>query len=77
MLPEDGGPDETPRFPKTIAAAIEIFKSANLDWMFVASEAPGHSAYSYVERRMVPLSRDLSGVILPHDHYDSHLKGCK
>jgi hypothetical protein len=22
---------------------------------------------------MVPLSRDLTGLILPHDHYDSHL----
>jgi len=26
-----------------------------------------------VERKMAPLSRELSGLILPHDHYGSHL----
>ena len=26
-----------------------------------------------VERGMAPLSRDLSGVVLPHDHFGSHL----
>jgi hypothetical protein len=34
---------------------------------------PGRSAYNRVERRMAPLSRELSGVILPHDHFGSHL----
>jgi hypothetical protein len=30
------------------------------------------------ERRMAPLSRELAGLILPHDHYGSHLdKDCK
>lgn len=33
----------------------------------------GQSAYNAVERRMAPLSRDLAGLILPHDFYGSHL----
>ena len=71
----DGGPDENPRFPKTIAAAVNLFKRLDLDCLFVASEAPGHSAYNYVERRMAPLSRDLTGIIIPHDNVGSHLRG--
>jgi len=37
------------------------------------THAPGMSAYNYVERRMAPLSRELAGLILPHDAYGSHL----
>ena len=40
---------------------------------FVATNAPGRSAYNRVERRMAPLSHDLAGVILPHDKFGSHL----
>ena len=39
----------------------------------VACHVPGHSAYNTVERCMAPLSHDLLGLILPHDHYVSHL----
>ncbi len=35
--------------------------------------SPGQSAYNIVERRMAPLSHDLAGIILPHDHFGSHL----
>lgn len=35
----------------------------------------GQSAYNAVERRMAPLSRDLTGLILPHAFYGSHLDG--
>ncbi len=41
--------------------------------MFIATKAPGRSAYNRVKRRMAPLSKRLSGVILPHEHYGSHL----
>ncbi|KAL5491710.1 hypothetical protein EMCRGX_G017057, partial [Ephydatia muelleri] len=33
----------------------------------------GRSAYNRVERRMAPLSKELAGVVLPHDSYGSHL----
>lgn len=53
--------------------AIKHFRSHDLDGFFLATNAPGRSAYNRVERRMAPLSRELSGVILPHDHFGSHL----
>ncbi|CAH1105641.1 unnamed protein product [Psylliodes chrysocephalus] len=42
----------------------------DLDALFLATNAPG-SAYNRVARRMAPLSRELAGLILPHDiHLD-------
>ncbi|CAF2873837.1 unnamed protein product [Rotaria sp. Silwood2] len=69
----DGGPDENPRFPKTLVASIRKFKNYNLDALFILTHAPGQSAYNIVERRMAPLSHDLAGLILPHDYFGSHL----
>ncbi|CAF0726611.1 unnamed protein product [Adineta steineri] len=69
----DGGPDENPRFPKTLVACIRKFKKYDLDALFCLTHAPGQSAYNIVERRMAPLSHDLAGLILPHDHFGSHL----
>ncbi|KAL5505648.1 hypothetical protein EMCRGX_G007114 [Ephydatia muelleri] len=68
----DGGPDENPRFMKTISVAIHNFKM-NLDALFVCTNAPKRSAFNRVERRMAPLSRELAGLILSHDHYGTHL----
>ena len=73
ILSEDGGPDENPRYPKVIAHGVECFRKHDLDALFVITNAPGRSAFNRVERRMAPLSRKLSGVILPHDHFGSHL----
>jgi hypothetical protein len=39
----------------------------------LAANALGRSAFNRVERIMAPLSRELSGVILPHDQYGNHL----
>ncbi|CAF4945677.1 unnamed protein product [Rotaria sp. Silwood1] len=69
----DGGPDENPRFPKTLVSNIRKFKKYNLDALFILTHAPGQSAYNIVERRMAPLSHDLAGLILPHDYFGSHL----
>lgn len=52
---------------------VHHFVKFDLDAIFVACNAPGRSAYNRVERRMAPLSRALVGVILPHDHYGTHL----
>lgn len=73
ILLVDGGPDEGPRFPKTLTSAAINFKRCNFDALFMATHAPGQSASNPVERRMAPLSKDLCGVILPHDVYGSHL----
>ena len=69
----DGGPDENPRFVKTLAAWYSHWKEFDLDAVFVACYAPGQSAFNPVERRMAPLSRDISGVILRHDACGTHL----
>lgn len=73
ILTVDGGPDENPRYQKNIEIAIHHFLTKNLDCLFIATNAPGRSAFNVVERRMAPLSRQLSGVVLPHDRYGSHL----
>lgn len=69
----DGGPDESPRYAKVIQRNIEHFKTHDLDALFLATNAPGRSAYNRVERRMAPLSHELAGIILKHDHFGNHL----
>ena len=69
----DGGPDENPRYQKVIKVAIHRFVQHDLDALFIAANAFGRSAFNRVERKMAPLSRELSGLILPHDRYGSHL----
>ena len=69
----DGGPDENLRYEKTIDCAIEQFIQNNFDAIFVATNAPGHSAFNRVERSMAPLSKELASLILPHEHFGSHL----
>ena len=65
IMSVDGGPDENPRYQKVIDVAIHHFVKQNIDAMFVATNAPGRSAFNRVERRMAPLSRELSVRILP------------
>lgn len=64
---------EYPRYRKVKNFAIEHFKKHNLDALFIATNAPGRSAYNWVKRRMDPLSKRQAGVILPHEHFGSHL----
>lgn len=73
IISSDGGPDENPRYRKVIAHAIEHFKKYDLDAIFIVTNAPGRSAFNRVERRMAPLSRELTGVVLPHDSFGTHL----
>ena len=58
---------------KTINCSIKYFVENGLDAFFLATNAPGRSAFNRVERRMVKLSKELSGVILEHDKFGSHL----
>ena len=46
----------------------------NFDVFITLCHAPGQSAFNPVERRMPPLSTELAGVVLPHEHFGSHLK---
>ena len=69
----DGGPDEAPSNQKTLIAWSGFFKRHDIDGIFIFNNAPGYSAYNKVERRMAPLSKDTSGIILPFDTFGSHL----
>lgn len=73
IIISDGGPDENPRYQNVVHVAIHHFVKRDLDGLFIATNAPGRSAYNRVERRMAPLSRDLCGLVLPHDFYGNHL----
>lgn len=73
IITVDGGPDESPRNLKVIRNCIGHFLNYDLDGLYVATNAPGRSAYNRVERRMAPLSHGLAGVVLQHDHFGSHL----
>lgn len=73
MLSVDGGSDENPRYIKVIAHAVQHFKSFNLDALYIFTNAPGRSAFNRVERRMAPLSRVLSGLVIPYDNFGTHL----
>ena len=68
-----GGPDENPKYSSTINCAIKYFCEHNLDAYFVVTNATGRSTFKHVERRMSNLDKELSCVILPHDHFGTHL----
>ncbi|CAG8718989.1 4968_t:CDS:2, partial [Dentiscutata erythropus] len=73
VMLSDGGPDENPRYKKTIQIMIEHFDKYDLDTIIMACFAPHQSASNPVERRMAPLSHDLASMILPHDTFELHL----
>ena len=74
----DGGPDENPRYKKTMVCAIDYFNSFDLDALFIATNAPGRSAFNQCERRIPPppppeLSKQVADVVLQIEHFGSHL----
>ncbi|KZS05299.1 Uncharacterized protein APZ42_031557 [Daphnia magna] len=69
----DGGPNENPRYQKTIEVGVHHFLQNDPDALFITTNAPGRSAFNRVERKMAPLSRELSDLIIPHDNFSSHL----
>ncbi|XP_065667833.1 uncharacterized protein LOC124808903 isoform X1 [Hydra vulgaris] len=69
----DGRSDENPRYAKVIEIAIHHFLTNDLDALLIMTNAPGRSAFNRAEKRMAPLSKELAGLILPHDHYGTHL----
>lgn len=66
-------PADYTRFPRTLASAINKFKKYNLDALFIITQAPGQAAFNVVERRLATLSQDLTGLVLPHDYFGTHL----
>ena len=73
MNVDSAGPENATRYPRTVASAIDRFKKYNLDALIVINQAPGQALFNVVERRLSPMSHDLAGLILPHDHFGTHL----
>ena len=69
----DGGPDENPRYTKTIECAIDYFTSQDLNAFFLAKKVTGRSAFNRIEHRMAKFSQELSGIVMPHSKFGSHL----
>ena len=68
----DGGPDENIRFLKTLGAAIDRLRKYDLDVYVATTHIHLECQPNYVERWVDPLSRELAGIILPHDAFGSH-----
>jgi hypothetical protein len=69
----DGGPNENPRYQKKIEVGVHHYLQNDLNLLFIATNAPERSAVNRFERKMAPLSRELSGLIIPHDNFGSPL----
>ena len=50
-----------------------LIQEVHLDVYFAMKHATALSAHDYVERRMIPPSITLTGLVIPHDSYFSHL----
>ena len=68
VLESDGAQDVTPRYPKGLACAVALFKKLGLDALIHGVNAAGLSAFNPGERRMAPLSHDLSGIIISYSY---------
>ncbi|CAG8819512.1 37657_t:CDS:2 [Gigaspora margarita] len=73
VLLVDSGPDENPRHLKNIIEYYKLFIELNLDNFTVRTHAPGQSVYNPVECSMSILSEKLKCIVLPIDHFGSHL----
>ena len=58
----DGGPDENPKYEKTISFLLNYSVENGLDAFFLGTNAQGRSAFNRVECRMAKLSKELSDV---------------
>ena len=50
-----------------------FFKDHDIDYLIAACNAAGSSAFHFIERRMAPLSKELPGIVMPHDSFGTHL----
>ena len=58
----DGDPNKNLRYEKTMNCSIKYFVQSGLDAIFLAINAPGHSALNCVEHRMAKLGKELESL---------------
>ncbi|KZS01097.1 Uncharacterized protein APZ42_002342, partial [Daphnia magna] len=64
-----GSLHENPCFQKTIEVGIHHFLQNDLEALFITTNAPGRSVFNRVERKIAPLSKELSGLIISRDNF--------
>ena len=52
---------------------IKLFKDHDTDYLIAACSAAGISTFHFIEWRMAPLSKELAGIVLPHDSFGTNL----
>ncbi|CAG8830001.1 3455_t:CDS:2, partial [Gigaspora margarita] len=67
------GPDENSKHLKNIIEYCKLFHFLDLDYLTVHIYTPGQSSFNPVERGMAPLLSKLARIVLPIDHYGTHL----
>ena len=61
------------RLTNRCKALIKLFKENETNFIIAASNASGLSAYHFIKRRMVLLSKELANLNLLHDYFGTHL----
>lgn len=70
----DWDPDENARYAKNYRTCDQLFHQPGLVCVFfLATNAPGRSAFNKIERQMVKFSQELSGAVLHHNKFMSYL----
>ena len=60
-------------FQRHWALQLTFSRCSNLDALIHGVNTAGLSAFNPLERRMAPLSHNLAGIILPHNHFGDHI----
>ena len=69
----DGRTNKKLRYLNTRMLQWIVFENTILMYISLYTNAPGYSAYNHVELRIIHLSKRLSGLVLPHDPWCTHL----
>ena len=67
----------TQDFQKYWALPYSILEKNSQDALLISTHAPGLSANNQVEKKMASLSKALSGILLPHDKFGTHLNSSR
>ncbi|CAG8759073.1 2109_t:CDS:2 [Cetraspora pellucida] len=73
VLLVDGGPNENSRHFKNIKEYCKLFIELNLDYLTIRTHASRQFVYNLVEHSMFTLLGKLADIVLPIDHFGSHL----
>ena len=67
----------TQDFQKYWALPYSILEKNSQDALLISTHAPGLSANNQVEKKMASLSKALSGILLPHKKFGTHLNSSR